>query len=228
MNKMHSNKLPKPESLDIIIHGRPELVPGKRDKAIQLDGNGQYLDLGQHPDSCLGNLTQCHHGTTGSMWANFKDFNQNTYYYTNGNGVAVYYKDDKLHYSFTSGNQRWEVAVPDLDPDRWYFLEYTWHPEKGLRVYVNNRLQGVDSRPDTVSPAPDKPTNHVYVGRANRDDVNGRNFRFPDVMLDDVETWYADRDYLVAFGYLVRGMHNEPVAGSFIYITYAKICSESN
>ena len=205
MNDIRNDKLPEPESLNVTAQGHPEVVPGKRDNAIELDGNSQYLDLGQHPDSCLGNLTECRHGTTGSMWAKFKEFKQNTYYYTNGNGVAVYYKDDKLRYSFTSGNQRWEVDIADLDADRWYFLEYTWEAEKGLRVYVNNRLQGTDARPQRVPRKTGTRTNHVYIGRANSDDENGRHFRFPDVVIDDVETWYADRDYLVAFGYLVRG-----------------------
>jgi hypothetical protein len=202
MDDIRNGKLMHP-TMDIPVYGNPNLVPGKIYNAVRLNGNGQYIDLGQHADSCFGNMSRCSHGYTGSMWANFKRFRNNMYYYSNGNGVKMYYKNGRLTFEVEVNGKSWSVGMPDLDIDTWYFLEYSWHPQKGLQVYKNNRLVGETNNPRTVLVRDSSAESHVYLGRGN--DNDGR-FHYGDAVIDEVETWFSDRDYLVAFGHILRGI----------------------
>ena len=56
----------------MVAHSNPVLVPGKLNKAVQFDGNKQYLDVG-NLDNCFGDLAKCSHGFTGSFFFNFKE-----------------------------------------------------------------------------------------------------------------------------------------------------------
>ena len=186
--------------------GNPRLTRGKINNALQLDGDGQYLDIGAHGDSCLGNLKECKHGLTGSMWANFKDFEDNMYFYSNGQGARIFYRGGKLHYVMEMGGKRWQVTLPNLSTNRWYFLEHTWHPTKGLSVYLDNQLVATTKTSSSISSTPSTGLRHVYIGRANTGDVTGGDFNYANMLIDNVDSWYSHRDYLTAFGYLNRGI----------------------
>ena len=82
----------------ITVHGNIKTVEGKINQAVQLNGTGQYLDLGEQQRSCLGNLMYCSHGLSASMWVNFHGFQDNMYYVSTGiNGVNMFYRDGQLH-----------------------------------------------------------------------------------------------------------------------------------
>lgn len=192
-------------SLTIPVSGNPVNVPGKINNAIRLDGNRQYADVGDHGDSCFGNMKLCNHGITGSMFLNFRNFEENMYYLTSGGGLRLYYADGKLYASVDRAGQRWEVGIPYLRKDKWYFVEYTWHPEKGLQVYVDNKLAG-DTKQSTSVPVKDFSGGHVLIGSANpRDSDDGRRFSYANALVDEVETWLGNRDNLIAFDYIIRG-----------------------
>ena len=190
---------------DATVHGGAETVPGRVNSALHLDGRSQYVDVGRHPTSCLGNLRRCRDGQTTSMWAKFHAFANDMYYYAGGDGARVFYRNGKLFFVMRAGDREWRVPVTGVQTGKWYFLEYSWHPQKGLRVYIDNELRGKDTNARTVSVDGRVQDARVYVGRANEGDTDGRHFRYANATIDEVETWYADRDSLIAFGYIHRG-----------------------
>jgi len=205
MDQISGNVIPNPD-LTVHTHGHPVLVPGKLRSAIRLDGSGQYVDVGDHSTACLGNVELCRHGLTQSMWIQFRDFRNNMYYVSNGRGVSVFHRDGRLYVVVEVAGKQWQVAVPDLRRDTWYFLEYTWHPEKGLKVFVDNRLVGYKQIPVTVSQRqPSETGSVVLIGNANAADSDfGQTFSANGIV-DEVATWYRDRDNLIAFDYILRG-----------------------
>ncbi len=203
MDSIQNGRLVHP-TLDLPVMGNPPVIPGRIFRAVRLEGNGQYLDLGQHSGTCFGNLRLCRHGYTTSMWVNFKRFENDMYYYSNGNGVKMYHRNGNLHVVMEIDGKQWHVQAPGLSTNTWYFIEFSWHPEKGLQMYVNNRLAAQMTAPTRVTSRPVSDARHVYVGRANSGDTTGR-FRYADVTVDELETWYSDRDTLLAFGHILRG-----------------------
>lgn len=202
MDAIRDNKLVHP-LLTIPVNGNPVIVPGKVNGAIRLDGNRQYVDIGDFTKACLGNMEHCNHGLTGSMWINFRSLNENAYYLSSGGGLRIYHSGGKLWIVLERSGKRWEVGVPNLKTDDWYFLEYSWHPEKGLQVFVNNKLMGEAKQSTTVTSS--TTSGRVLIGSANSGDVAGGRFRYGDAIIDEVETWYRDREDLIAFNYLLRG-----------------------
>ena len=52
-------------------------------------------------------------------------------------------------------SKTWEVSTSDFIPDKWHFLEVSFHPERGLRLYESGRLVAESSQADQrTSPAP--------------------------------------------------------------------------
>jgi len=202
--------------LTVRTHGNPVLVPGKLHSAIRLDGNGQYVDAGDHSNTCLGNVELCLHGLTQSAWIYFREFRDNMYFMSNGRGVRVFHKDGLLHVVVEFDRKRWQVSAPDLQKDTWYFFEYTWHPEKGLQVFVNNRLVGYRKNPVTVQQRPYSESDSlVLIGNTNMADNDSERTFSANVLIDEVEMWYRDRDNIIAFDYILRG---------YLFI-YSALCS---
>jgi len=205
MDQISGNFIPNAD-LTVQTHGNPVLVPGKLRSAIRLDGNGQYVDVGDHSRACLGNVELCRHGLTQSMWIQFREFRDSMYYMSNGRGVGVFHTNGKLHVVIKAADKQWEVTVPDLQKDTWYFVEYTWHPEKGLQVFINNRFVGSRETPVTVQQRPHPGTESlVLIGNANAVDSDFEQTFSTNGVIDEVEMWYRDRDNLIAFDYILRG-----------------------
>ena len=205
MNEIRNNKL-KHELLNIPVYGGPRNVPGVIATAVLLRGNGQFMDVGQHSDNCLGNLQRCTHGYTGSMWIKFSKFRENMYYLSTGDqGINMYYKHGRLHVTFQISGKRWDVPLSQLEANRWYFLEYTWHPQSMLRVYVNNRLVGANRATD-VPYRTWNSDNHFYIGRANDGSPHGENFKYGEFTIDHHLIWFDTRENLIANGHIVPGM----------------------
>ena len=69
--------------------GNPRLGVGRVNNAVNLDGNGQYLDVGKHREICLGNLVYCQDGFNNAMWVKFISMPDYSYLYSNGKGIEV-------------------------------------------------------------------------------------------------------------------------------------------
>nr|KAG5710229.1 hypothetical protein BaRGS_006748 [Batillaria attramentaria] len=177
-------------TLDIRIIGRPRLVPGKVGNALELTGRGQYADLGTLSDTCMGNLAQCPQGVTLSAWMKFRSFENNMVFLSTGsNGLVMFYKDGL-------------VTAPRFETERWYHVEISWHPQYGLKLYIDNELAG--ESPYTYTPEVGSPGGKFYVGRPNDGDIPGGRYTTGNFDIDELEVWYGRREDLLAFGYIDR------------------------
>lgn len=57
------------------------------------------------------------------------------------------YRGQKLHASAETSTKRWETSASSLEAGKWYFVEVSFHPERGLGLYINNELVAEDSEP---------------------------------------------------------------------------------
>ena len=187
----------------IPVFNNPNVVQGKLNGAVRLDGNGQFIDLGEHQNTCFGNLDRCKHGITTGMWMNFKQF-ENDMYYLSNDGMKMYYRDGYLYVTADTPGKMWKTKVRDLQPNKWYFVEYTWHPESGLDLYVNNKLVDHANAQNVPEKERTNLASHFYVGRANTPQ-DGTRFKYADVAIDDMEVWLGRRDYLIANNFIQRG-----------------------
>lgn len=190
------------------MNGNPPLVQGRIGNGLSLLGNGQYLDLGEHPNECLGNLVLCPNGITVSAWMNFQNLNDNMYILSTGNnGIRMYIKDDKLNVKVNQKNKEWYVHVPESDIGTWNYVELSWHPDFGLGLYLNNTLVAHSTFVDSVNNAPVTATRpHVLFGKANPGDSTDVT-RTADMVVDEMEVWYGRREELLAFDYILRGKY---------------------
>ncbi|GFR98028.1 LOW QUALITY PROTEIN: neurexin-2-alpha, partial [Elysia marginata] len=192
--------------ISLVGSPRPEQVDGKVGRAIQLTGTGnQAIDFGDRTRECLGNLDLCHRGVMYAMWIKPDTLsNGATFLSTSGeNGITLAYKNQRLHATAETSRQMWEVTTPDLQTGRWSYVEVSYHPLTGLALYVNNEMAAEDTQPSrrTSTPGRDADVSRFYLGRASQ---VTRDVRFADAAFDELEMWYADRDYLSAHKYIQR------------------------
>ena len=206
MDEIKDNHLVHP-SLVIPAYGQPDPpnVPGKVYNAVRLDGQTQYLDIGNHLKDCLGSPKLCNHGFTASLWANFRSLQDNAYYFSSGGGLTMYYDKGKLHISIYAADKHWEVKSANLKTDTWYFVEFTWHLEKGLQLYINNKLVDEHKAPAISMIRTPPSDSSVLVGKSNAQDGEGVRTKFGDFVVDELEFWFRDRDNLIAFEHILRG-----------------------
>lgn len=71
------------------------------------------------------------------------------------NDLSCLHRGQKLHASASTSAKQWEASTSKIDADRWYFVEVSFHPLRGLSLYINNELVAEDVKPRTrtVSPA---------------------------------------------------------------------------
>ena len=193
------------ETLMLPVPNGGRIVQGRIAGGLFLNGQQQYLDIGNHGNNCYGDLSKCTHGITGSMWVNFKDFKNDMYYLSSGRGIKMFHKNGRLYFLFQTDDKEWEVVAPYLETDKWEFVEYTWHPQKGLQVYLNNKLIGMEDNPKSVGVHPKNPNDRLYIGRANEGDTRTGRFNYGDFVVDHFDTWFSHRDYLLSHGYIQRG-----------------------
>ena len=197
MDRINNGRVVHPY-INARVYGNAGTTRGRINNAVRLDGRSQYIDIGDQSDSCLGNMAKCRHGYTGSMYLNIKDFRDNDYYLSTGTGMNIFYQNGKTNFVvYDKENQRrWLVEVPGLRRDQWYNLQYTWHKDRGLRIYLDNKLVGrSDGEPFYSFP---QGRSDVLIGRANPNAVPyGRN-NYANVEVDNFEVWYLDRDDLIS------------------------------
>ena len=183
----------------INLYGGATLTNGKIGNAVRFTGNGEYLSLGDQHDSCLGNLAKCEHGLTVSFLMNPQRFIENGYFMSSG-PYSVYYKNGKVRAKFSTDDDTWEVATDSIQLNKWQKVELSWDEERGLQMYVDKSLvaSSATATPNTDGPISDY---DVYLGRPNGDSAG----YFSDVIMDELEFWYAYRDHLAAFGLLDEG-----------------------
>ena len=93
--------------------------------------------------------------------------------------------------------------MDEFRSDRWQFVEIGWSPENGLQVFIDNKLVGHASIPivrDSTQTVPEMEPFHV-----GRGDGKQSNSLYGVMTVDDLEYWFGNREYLLAFDYIQRG-----------------------
>lgn len=100
------------------------------------------------------------------------------------------------------------VSAPRFETDRWYHVEISWHPDHGLKLYVDNKLLG-ESPAYSYTGRPSVDGGHFYIGRPNDGDVPGSRHTTGNFDIDELEVWNGRREDLLAFGYIERGEQHD-------------------
>ncbi|CAL1547650.1 unnamed protein product [Lymnaea stagnalis] len=188
----------------INLIGSPVQTGGKVGRALQLDGNNDYVDFNDHTSECIGNLDLCQQGSLYSMWIRPDKLRNNMYLLSTGkNGVTLRYRNGALHASAETSTRKWETTTSSLEENKWFFVEVSFHPDRGLSLYVNNERVAEDTsaavRTDLATPSPEN--NRFYLGRGNTDMSDSR---YGEATYDEMDMWQADRDFLTAHEYIQR------------------------
>ncbi len=186
-------------SLDIRLYDNPRIQKGKIGNGILFSGSGQYMTLGDNTRRCMGNLDLCEHGLTVSMYVKPKRWIENSYIMSSG-PYSLYYKNGRLHAKFSSSTKTWETAIQDVELDTWQKVEMSWDPDRGLEVYLDGEKKASTTTYRTHS-ASTSTDNMIYVGGPNSVTYG----EFSDVVVDELQVWYANRDHLAAFGLMEPG-----------------------
>lgn len=207
MDAISHNRVTHP-NITIDTYGQPRIVDGKIGGALNLDGNSQFVSLGNQHESCFGNLDLCHHGLLLSTWIRPGQLREGMDIFSSGaNGINAWYSGGRLHVSARTLTREWTVQTDKIADNQWQFVEFEWDPTEGLVVYINEQLAAQNSQPTVRSPSdstgvhPDR--EKFYIGRG---DGSRSNARYANMTIDDVEYWYNNRRYLLAFDYIRRGM----------------------
>lgn len=167
------------------------LGPGHLGQAAVLSGRGQYIDLGPHFNSCMGNLDLCLHGLTVSLWLKPTSLRDNMHFLTTPT-YSLFYEDNELHAVFEGRNRTWTVSTPNFHTGTWQRVTLTWHARKGLTLYINDEVASISSgEPSPPSDQPD--SDRVYLGRNL---VDAR--LTAETQVDELQLWYDYLDQLRA------------------------------
>ena len=205
MDSIENSTLVHP-SLRISLFGNPRITPGRIGGAVYLDGQDKYMSLGPQETSCLGNLDLCRHGFLLSTWLRLGRLREGMDVLSSGNnGLQVRYIGGQVSIRARTSIHEWTVRTDAIAPDAWSFLEIGWDPHRGLSLYVDKDLISQNSsstlRSDTVRAS--QTVQQFYIGRG---DGTESGASYGNLTIDDFEYWFGNREYLIAFGYLQRGL----------------------
>ena len=121
------------------MYNGSSLVPGYQGNAVQFDGINDYVDLGNHSDSCFGDIRLCTDGVTVSIWIKRGIMNSWQTYFASGFPVGIWYKENghgEFRIVASSSRMQWKSNFP-VEIGRWVFVSATWHPSGVLSIYLD-------------------------------------------------------------------------------------------
>ncbi len=183
-------------------HGNPTMVTGKIGGALQMDGRGDYLDGGDFSRTCLGDLDLCTYGLTVSLWVKFTALQQGDHILdTGGSGVRIYYDAGQLVAEAQQERKSWRATWRGAQTGKWYYIELSWKPSDGLRMFVD--LVQVDHAVTYRTIQPRQGAGKLYLGTSNYN----RARDYASAVVDEVEMCYGDRARLLQFDFIQRGAY---------------------
>ena len=189
------------ENFTITLHNGASLVniDDKFGNGLQLKGSREYASLGDQKDSCTGNIEKCSYGLTITFFIKLRNIHKDAYLFSSGTH-SIHLKSGRCYVEFMLPNKTWEVSMNGFEKNRWYRLEVSWDEDKGLQFYVDKRkvAHQIEGRRETHVAS----DYTIYLGRPSGDD---ESFNSPDVLIDQMEFWFANRDHVMAFGLLEDG-----------------------
>ncbi|XP_067933212.1 uncharacterized protein [Watersipora subatra] len=168
-------------------------VLGKDMLALSLNTDAFEIVQGRRNEECFNNIEKCVHGILIRGWFKVDNLGQGAEFLTSGfNGIDMAFRNGQLEVSANTLANKWTVNVPNFEFGEWMFLEVSFHPKYGLAVY-RDETKMIDTvtsnRYDPVRTAPQSPDT-FRVGPA----FSGGEQAV--VLVDNLEIWYGDRDYV--------------------------------
>lgn len=171
------------------------LVPGKVGKAVSLQGQGAYVDLGEHMDKCLANLDVCKQGLTISLLLKPESLKTNQYFLSSPT-YSLYLQNGQLRADFYASGQRWNVSSWDFLFNDWNNVVLSWNKESGLEMYLDDQLVDRNTVPTELMQGDARAPGNLYIGKALDTAIEGT----AEMMADEVQYWYADLSKLKSRG----------------------------
>ncbi|MHC4534233.1 MAG: LamG-like jellyroll fold domain-containing protein [Planctomycetota bacterium] len=199
-----------------VFVGDPQWITGIYGGALDLDGDGDYLDAGTN--DALNTLSDA---ITVSAWVNIRSVTTTwmsivmkgeTAWRLGTNGDTT-----GIHWGFTGGARGWQAAnsVTELPLGQWHHIAATYDRSVGGTVYVDGIAETVNPDPDGVA-ANDQP---LLIGE--NPEALGRLF---DGLIDEVRIYNKaltgtqiqsmSQFDVTAPGDVVKGVPDEPRDGS--------------
>ena len=173
----------KHEGHNVYAMNNPSVVRGWIKDAISLDGNNQYINGGPNCSS-RGNLQRCYNGFTLRSRIKPNQLQDGMYLFSSA-AYDIYYRSGKIWATFRTPTHKWTVSSNQFSMTDWSAFDWTWHPNKGLHMFVNGQEVAVDTS-SSINRGVYRNQNNFYVGRANQENRNTRYGRFT---VDDVQLW---------------------------------------
>ena len=194
------------ENAETEINGDISLVDGKIGKAVKFSGRGEYIDLGNLQNTCLGDPIRCIYGFTLAFWIKPETLPATkTYYFSSSaHGFNVYSVKNSMYSEVRSGNKVWRDTFYGLEVGKWHFVELTWDPERGTEMFLDLKRASFQRRHSSES-TPTSTENNFFIGRSHG---NQRYETNPSVILDEVELFYGDRQNLLDLDLIQRGKND--------------------
>ncbi|XP_056012893.1 uncharacterized protein LOC125678424 isoform X7 [Ostrea edulis] len=181
--------------LTITLANGARLTNGRIGRGVSLEGFGQYLDLGNNGDKCMGNLRKCKNGLTVSLWIKARKLEDGTYFLSSPSNTLSY-NDGQLISRFFMNGKMWEVSTPNIKADRWQQVVMSWSPTDGVELYLDGKKQSSTSTWSSFQ-GDDPNVAKTYVGRSTD---NSR--KTVNALVDEIQYIYAQRDQAIASGQL--------------------------
>lgn len=194
----------QPNDLKFSVHNGATLVPGKFGNGVYLSGNSEYVKFDIPRDSCAADLKHCANGLTIDLFVRFGHLaEKSAHVLLSGAPYNVLLNDRRLVVEFFKLNKVWEVRSEVLEVEKWYRVEISWDEDKGLQLYFDKLRVGnaIEAQENSRNPS----DFNVYLGKAGN---GATSVSAPDVTVDQVEFWFANRDHVRAFGFLEDGKHD--------------------
>ena len=177
------------------------LVSGKVGNAVSLSGNGEFVNLGNQRESCMGNVEMCNNGLMITFYVLLNQVVDGAHLLSSGT-YSIFTRDRRIVARFSTPNKTWEVSSGvTVAPSAWHRVEVSWDEDKGLQLYVDKE-KAVSTTEFRAHPPPRVTDHFVYVGRPSDDEVSGK---YADALIDQLEFWFSNRDHVKAFGLLADG-----------------------
>ena len=173
MDEIRDGKLEGTYSGTIV--GNVSLVQGKVNNALYTNGINQWVNIGNHRDKCLGNLTRCSKGFVLALWLKaHQDVSGggNEYYISSGGqtslsiGMTLLQQNGNLLAVFRNESMFWSASVPDFESHLWYHVVLAWTGGRGLQVYFDGCLCKTEEGTISASNVDPSVTDFVF-GNAN-------------------------------------------------------------
>lgn len=181
--------------LTITLANGASLTNGRIGQGVSLEGYGQYLDLGNNGDKCMGNLDKCRNGLTISLWIKARKLEDGTYFLSSPSNTLSYEYGQLVSRFFMNGKM-WEVSSPNVQADQWHQVVMSWSPNGGAELYLDGKKQGATTTWSSFQ-GDDPTVGKTFVGRSKD---NSR--KTVNALVDEIQYIYAQRDQAIASGQL--------------------------